>query len=76
MADIMTTLCHHWYGNVSHETRKQLRTFSERNKKLFIKAIFAKKYQRKDERRKWVRYFGHIYKQIVFKPLRRALSKK
>lgn len=76
MADIMTTICQHWYGNVSHDTRKQLKTFSERNKNLFIKAIFAKKYQRKDEKRKWVRYLGHIYKQIVFKPLRKALSKK
>ena len=76
MADMLTTICHRWYGNVPRETRKQLATFSERTIRLFVKSIFAKKYQRKDEKRKWVRYLGHIYKQIRFKPLRRSLSKR
>ena len=76
MADMLTTVCHHWYGNVSHETRKRLAHFSARTERLFVKSIFAKKYQRKDEKRKWVRYLGHLYKQIRFKPLRRSLSKK
>ena len=74
MADMLTLLCHRWYGNVSRETRKQLKPFSERTVRLFVKAIFAKKYQRKDEKRKIVRYIGHIYKQIRFKSLRRKLK--
>ena len=76
MADMLTTLCHHWYGNISRDTRKQLAPFSERTERLFTKAVFAKKYQRKDERRKWVRYLGHLYKQFRFKPLRRSLTKR
>jgi hypothetical protein len=76
MADLLTTICHHWYGNVSHDTCKQLRPFSNRTIRLFEKSIFAKKYQRKEEKRTWVRSIGRLYKKIRFKPLRRALSKK
>lgn len=75
MADMLTTICRHWYGGISQETAEQLAPFTSRTVRLFAKAIFAKKYHRKDERRKWVRYLGHIYKQVIFSPLRRTLSK-
>lgn len=76
LADLMTLCCHQWYGQVSAQALSRIETFPTRIQKLFQKTVFAPKYQKKDEKRKWKRYWGHLYKQLHFASLRRYLSRK
>lgn len=75
MADMLTRLCHQWYGNVSRNVLQQLTPFTYKTERLFVKAIFAKKYQNCNDMWKWVRNLCLHFKRLRFKPLRRRIKK-
>lgn len=76
LMDLMTLVCSEWFDVVSDQVLMQLTYIPSIIRKRFIESIFDKKYQRKDEKRKWVRYLGHLYKRFRYAPLRKYLKIK
>lgn len=76
LADMMTAICMEWYGcKLSKEGMHHLKPFSKRTRKRFIEAIFAKKYQKKDEPLRIIRYIAHTCKYFRFSKMRKKISK-
>lgn len=76
LADMMTAVCMDWYGcGLSKEGHRHVKPFPSRTRKRFIESVFAKKYNRKDEPRRIVRYFAHIGKHFRFSRMRKQISR-
>lgn len=76
LADMMTAVCMEWYGcELTKEGHHHVKPFSKRTRKRFIQAVFAKKYSRKDEPRRIVRYLAHICKYFHFSKMRKKIAK-
>lgn len=76
LMDLLTMVCSEWYDVVSNEVLLQIKPIPEKIQKRFIESIFDKKYQRKDEKCRWIRYCGHIYKHFRYASLRKYLHTK
>ncbi|MBO4402933.1 MAG: nucleotidyltransferase family protein [Bacteroidales bacterium] len=75
MMDLMTLVCCEWFDIVPENLLVKMITVPKKIKNRFIETVFDKKYQRKDEKNRWKRYWGHLYKHFRYAPLRKYLWK-
>jgi len=69
-ADALTLICNKWFDCVPADIMAKTQPVSDKVLNKLEKAIFDKKYQRKDERRFVARMLGHLRKAIVYHKLK------
>ena len=76
LADMMTAVCTEWFGcTLSKKERHYVKPFSSRTRRRFTEAVFAKKYSKKDEPRRLVRYAAHLCKYFRFSKMRKKIAR-